>query len=512
MRRRWDRGRVLYFLCVAVVWAGGRWGGFLFCGYVGDGVFGEFLTEFFVGAQGHEGPVVAIHVVAQVEDFGEAGAGGLGLGPGAVGVLGVEEVADAGLEGGAEGVATGDQAHDGPGGLGGGGGAFAFVGGVVVGGTGFAPAAVGVLAAFEPVAGADDPVLVHVLADGLEAAKGLEGAVDVVDAPAAPPGAVAFLGAFEHFDATADGRVGGGEAEFAKAFEDFGGDVGAGGVEDGVVVGKGDVFEPFFGDVFVEGSPAAVFALEGEEPAGGAVEDLLFLGGLVPVDEPEGEEDFGGVVNVGVVDVVVFEGPAGGFGVGVFDFPVAAEVVDFFLGEPVGGFLECGVVGGQAGVGQGDGGDGGVPDGGEAGLDAQVAGGGVFNVEALEVVADFLDGGVVVGVAEAFEGHKAKDDGWKDGAKAVGALADALENPLFGVFECAGAEGFPGEFVEEFECVVPAQEEVAPGEELAVVFEGEVVGFCAVGEEFVDVFFGGDVFGGAEVVDDGERDEHGARP
>ena len=82
---------------------------------------------------------------------------------------------------------AGAEAHDGPCGLGGGAGPFALEHRVVVAGAGLAPAAVLVLAALEPLAGADEPVLLHVHADGAQAAQHLPGAVDVIDAPAAIP-------------------------------------------------------------------------------------------------------------------------------------------------------------------------------------------------------------------------------------------------------------------------------------------------------------------------------------
>ena len=90
--------------------------------------------------------------------------------------------------------AGGAEAHERPGGLRSGARAFALEHRIVVAGAGLAPAAVLVLAALEPVAGADDPVLLHVHADGAQAAQDLPGAVDVIDAPAPIPGAILLLG------------------------------------------------------------------------------------------------------------------------------------------------------------------------------------------------------------------------------------------------------------------------------------------------------------------------------
>jgi hypothetical protein len=56
------------------------------------------LAQLAVGGHGEERPGVAIHVVFEVENFRKTCAGDLVFGPGAVGVLGVDEVANAAQE------------------------------------------------------------------------------------------------------------------------------------------------------------------------------------------------------------------------------------------------------------------------------------------------------------------------------------------------------------------------------------------------------------------------------
>lgn len=85
--------------------------------------------------------------------------------------MGFDEVLDTAVDTGAIGVAEGEEAHEGPGGLGGCGGAAAFEDGIFVGVATFAPAAVGVLNALEPVAGFDDPGFVHVDLEGAESTE-----------------------------------------------------------------------------------------------------------------------------------------------------------------------------------------------------------------------------------------------------------------------------------------------------------------------------------------------------
>src|SRR4051812_40009596 len=87
-------------------------------------------TVVFESSQGEQWPVVAVHVVSQIKDAREPGAGGLGLGPATVGGLNAHQVLDAtpnraAVEGGGLGRSTGgDEAHEGPSGLGRGAGAF----------------------------------------------------------------------------------------------------------------------------------------------------------------------------------------------------------------------------------------------------------------------------------------------------------------------------------------------------------------------------------------------------
>ena len=103
-------------------------------------------------------------------------------------------------------VAAGQQAQNGPGGLRGVLAAAVNVS-VVVAGAAFAPAAVGVLDGAEPFAGAQDAASRSLYAGGAQAAQREEGAVDVVDAPAAVPAAVRLLGPQQVLDAALDGRV-----------------------------------------------------------------------------------------------------------------------------------------------------------------------------------------------------------------------------------------------------------------------------------------------------------------
>ena len=149
--------------------------------------------------------MLAVHVIFEIEDPRKSGACGIVFSPGSVFVLSAEEVFDTALDGVAVRVAAGAESHNRPGGLAGGAGTATFEGRKVVRFAGFSPAAIVILAAFEPVARAADPLLVHVLADRGESAQNLPGAVDVVHAPASVPRSVGFLSAANHDQQT--GRV-----------------------------------------------------------------------------------------------------------------------------------------------------------------------------------------------------------------------------------------------------------------------------------------------------------------
>src|SRR5207302_9123776 len=57
----------------------------------------------------------------------------------------------------------------------------------------FAPAAVIVLAALEPIASAQNPILGHVVPDGAQSAEHLPRPINVIDTPSPVPRAIRFL-------------------------------------------------------------------------------------------------------------------------------------------------------------------------------------------------------------------------------------------------------------------------------------------------------------------------------
>ena len=141
----------------------------------------------------------------------------------------------------------------------------------------------------------------------------------MVDAPAAEPRAVVLLLREEPLDALIRGVAI--DAERPQRLERMRGDVGARLVGDLAEVAERDLVEPHCAVVHVEGAPAAVARLHPDEPLHAAL-DRGLLADAHPV---EGKREDGRVVDVGVVVVLVLEGPAAGSEVGPADRPVALD-------------------------------------------------------------------------------------------------------------------------------------------------------------------------------------------
>src|SRR6185369_10422878 len=207
-----------------------------------------------------QGPAIPVHIVLQVEDFWKAGAGDFVFGPGAIRVLGAGKVIDAAADAGTIGIVEGAEAHDRPRCLGGGAVTLAFKNRIVVGIAALTPTAIVVLDAFEPVAAFDQPGLGHVEVHSPHSAQDLPGAVDVINAPTPIPGAIAFLLVADVPESLLNLRMIEAITLVAQQFKNTRGDVGAFGVEHGVVIREGDLFQDALGAILVKGGPAAVAA------------------------------------------------------------------------------------------------------------------------------------------------------------------------------------------------------------------------------------------------------------
>src|SRR2546423_8203526 len=146
-----------------------------------------------VGGERQEREVLSIKIVFQIEHARETSPGDLRFRPRAIGVLRAQEEAQPALNAKTIEIAAGTDAHYRPGCLRRGALSDPFDSGIFISGTRFTPAAIRVLAAFQPVAPAQDPVLSHVLTDRTQAAQNLPRAVDIIDTPSPVPGAIVLL-------------------------------------------------------------------------------------------------------------------------------------------------------------------------------------------------------------------------------------------------------------------------------------------------------------------------------
>src|SRR5207245_1727150 len=108
--------------------------------------------------------------------------------------------------------------------------------GIVVAAAGLAPAAACLLHLLEPGDCLAHHRLLHVEANAAQAAQYLPGAVNVIDPPAADPGAVPLLSRLQEAQGAGDLSLPGGKAVMPERFEDPGRDVRAARVEHGIVI------------------------------------------------------------------------------------------------------------------------------------------------------------------------------------------------------------------------------------------------------------------------------------
>ncbi len=238
-----------------------------------------------------------------------------------------------------------------------------------------APAAVGVLDRDQPVDGLADRHGGRVVPGGVQRAQCRPGAVDVIHAPAAVPAAVLLLVGEQVVDGPGERRAGLlGLAELGQHRDAARRDVGGRRIEQRAVVGERDVVEVVVGVVGVEGGETAVAALQALDPLAGPGDRLGVVratlagaeAGLRPVHR---HRHHGGIVEVGIMGVVVLERPAAGTHVRLAGRPVALDVEHLEGLEPFEGGAGLALVVLAAGLHQGVGGERRVPDRGQAGLD-----------------------------------------------------------------------------------------------------------------------------------------------
>src|SRR5690348_2356234 len=159
-----------------------------------------------------------------------------------------------------------EKADEAPGGLRGGTFTRSLASRVSIRDDGFAEAAIGILDAAKPLRAATGFLTLR-KADDFEGAKDAAGAVNIICAPAAVPGAFRRLFAAKIAEPAAYRRMSGRPAEIAKALDGAGGDVGGRRVNHRIVVGEGNIRQERAIIVAVKRTPAAVTILHAEEPS-----------------------------------------------------------------------------------------------------------------------------------------------------------------------------------------------------------------------------------------------------
>src|SRR5204863_6042992 len=162
----------------------------------------------------------------------KTGAGDVPFVPGAIGPLRAQQITQAALHTRPIEIAARTNAHDGPRRLRRRAFAFAFQCRVFVRNAGLAPTAVIVLAALQPIAPAQDPILGHVFADGAQTAEHLPGAVNIIHSPAPVPRAVVILGIDQVADRVADRALFRVEVDVTEKLEGARGQIAAGRIKD----------------------------------------------------------------------------------------------------------------------------------------------------------------------------------------------------------------------------------------------------------------------------------------
>ncbi|OQC23056.1 MAG: hypothetical protein BWX68_02951 [Verrucomicrobia bacterium ADurb.Bin063] len=226
------------------------------------------------------------------------------------------------------------------------------------------------LHALQPVPGLEQPRLAHIQVQGPQPAQHLPGAVDIIDPPAAVPRAVFLLPLANEPQRPLHLGMLHAPAFVAEQLQDARRDVGAFGIQHGVMVGKGNLFEHALGAVLVESRPAAVLALEGHHPGQAPLETFVALLPVVRRHQPQRQQHHRRVIHVRVPLVVELEHPPAGLDLGrVLVNPVPAEA-DFPGHQPLGGAFQRRVIRGHTGFTQTDADNGSIPDRRQARLDA----------------------------------------------------------------------------------------------------------------------------------------------
>ena len=149
-------------------------------------------------------------------------------------------------------------------------------------------------------------------------------AVDVIHAPAAEPGAARLLLAPEIIEGADHRRVLAREPKLRERLDDMGRHVSGRRIEQLAEIAERDLGQDLLVVVLIESAPATAAALHGDQPIDAELDRLLNTLRLplrIVAERRQGDQRNGGVVDVGVRIVRVFERPGAGLHIGKLQRP-----------------------------------------------------------------------------------------------------------------------------------------------------------------------------------------------
>ena len=100
------------------------------------------------------------------------------------------------------------------------------------------------------------------------------------------------------------------ETDVAEQLQRARGQIAASWIENRVVIRERHVFQPGCRDIFIERSPAAIAALETKLPIERPPKGFFEFRSIFRLNESQRHQHHRGVVDIGIINVVVFKGPA----------------------------------------------------------------------------------------------------------------------------------------------------------------------------------------------------------
>src|SRR6266446_7581192 len=115
-------------------------------------------------------------------------------------------------------------------------------------------------------------------------------------------------------------------------------------------------------------------------------------------------------------------------------------------------------------------------------------------------------------VTQRTQGNQRVQHRWKDRGETVTSLADAFEHPALGCLQRTPSQRTNAQRLQKFEGIIESEKEIAPRPELFAARKPQIALLGAERIELMQLFFARKNPTRLEVIDDGERDDHGPAP